>query len=1521
MTHPTLAGPTLAEPTLRRMAWLCTLGAALVCACAAPVHDLVHINTAAPGRDATHAVVIVNAEDPSLQVWRLVSRARVGDVSGTQTLPDQAPSRALGFPITYAVVANGRTGTLEVDLDALGRDGTVVGRARGSVELQEERGVDLPLVLGVPCDADVACSDGVFCNGEEACLDGVCRRGTPPCQAVQGSCAQVQCQEAMDACITAVRHELCATPGGPQRYCDVVLGCVVGTPCQDAAACSNGIQCDGQERCLAGRCVPGDPPMEDDTNPCTLDGCVEGEGVVHVPAPNGNTCEGGICVDGACQGSLCGDGILDTTRGEQCDRGGSNSNTEPDRCRLDCRQPRCGDGTTDSGEGCDLGALNADTAACLTDCTPNQCGDGLVLAGVEPCDDGNLDNQDDCLNTCRRAICGDGIRNVRVEECDDGNQDDDDGCRAFCVPNVCGDGVLNALAEACDDSNTQSGDGCQGDCLRAEVCGDGLLDPQEDCEDANDNPLDGCDRCRTTVWSVETVSSGLPRPGPAALADLYRPQHLAVASDGTLLVAEGRGLVLAQDAATHRMETVVRVSYGAAAGTGPALFLRGSSVDALVPVPGTPGAFLAAVSSATQDYGAAVYRVEGGVGRVVAGGSVLSASNPLLRRFQGVGGLALLPDGQLVLAEVVRESFEPYVESSCVHVLSATEVLGVDPSGAPVAPTACGGFPALRGAAADANGCLYLSDATHQVTRVPLGTCALPAGVVAGTAGVSGRTGDGGPAQLALLNNPRGLAVRPDGALLVADTGNHVVRVVLPDGTIRTLAGAAAGGWNGRGPAAASALMLWSPTSVALDAQGNTCVADVNNHRVVRVDAAEQATTVSGRGFPLGGEDPADLRRDRVSLVAVNAAGDVFAASEGRLVRHGVDGSVALWAGARGEQPDPPPADGQPALGLPLSMGTLRMDAQGRILFSDGPRIRRINADGRLHTVATVTAPGLVDGTMVPGDARGFVPTAEGTFTGVSGWVWRVDAAGTQTQLPGTHRVSTSCGEYDCYTYVEPFHSWVVERMGVSFASGDSAAGAWALRSLAADGSGTLLSAPWGGMSVDGPLSNATMAPYSAVSPGNVPNTWLMTQAGSVRVLDLSAQDPGQWDVRTLVQTPANGLPNAQTCLAQACRTAPFGYAAQDGQGRVVFVDTATGFGVQRWAPEGSLQRLSGPGTTELPEDGPLDGASLSCQQLERLQDGALLCRTGQALRRVDLAGGQVRTVLGRYGYGLGLALPLRPSAPPVRLEQMGVADLDSLVLHPTAPVAYVLFGNGRLGMLEGLDLGTEEWTLRALSDSATRTQLTGPLASVNFADGVSLALDDTGQVLLVTDTHAHRVRRVDLANPTGNDAVKVVAGTGTAGLSGEGGPAASAKLSSPSSCLFYPDGSFLVADTDNHQVRHVGLDGVIRRVLGIGAPLEGEDGPVVRQVPIREPTQLALDDQGNLFVASSDRIRVVSGGRAGSGQEVMRTILRRDTQPVFPGAALACLDMVTQGEDLWVSSACTNLLLRVTRSRSSPPP
>lgn len=146
--------------------------------------------------------------------------------------------------------------------------------------------------------------------------------------------------------------------------------------------------------------------------------------------------------------------------------------------------------------------------------------------------------------------------------------------------------------------------------------------------------------------------------------------------------------------------------------------------------------------------------------------------------------------------------------------------------------------------------------------------------------------------------------------------------------------------------------------------------------------------------------------------------------------------------------------------------------------------------------------------------------------------------------------------------------------------------------------------------------------------------------------------------------------------------------------------------------------------------------------------------------------------------------------------------------------------------------------------------------AADNPEPGGAIAMDGQGR-LYIADTENHRVRRVDLALGT----VETVAGNGSAGDGGDGGPATEAGLRNPRDLEFAPDGRLFIADTENQRIRVVDLTtGIIDTVAGSGVASYAGDGGPARQAALHRPWGIAFDSAGDLFIADTfnNRIRRV---------------------------------------------------------------
>lgn len=323
--------------------------------------------------------------------------------------------------------------------------------------------------------------------------------------------------------------------------------------------------------------------------------------------------------------------------------------------------------------------------------------------------------------------------------------------------------------------------------------------------------------------------------------------------------------------------------------------------------------------------------------------------------------------------------------------------------------------------AVDANGVIYAPDLDRSVIeRFMPGN---PDGTI--VAGGGTYRGDGLLATSAILRNPQGVAVGPDGSFYIADQAHSIVRRVNPEGVISTFAGSggaytedhegmpateaaigfpddvavnAAGNivliadhLNGRvwkveggivtrfagggfpadgvgdgGPARSAAIDPWG---VSFDAQGNAYIADRSRNRIRKVSPDGTITTVAGSG-PADGEGgytgdggPATSALLRQPLKAVVAPNGILYISDAGngVIRRVVGGTISTWAGH--------PNDGETliddvlATEASLDPQRIAVDAQGNLFIADNAfhRVRRVDAATQIITTVAGSSTWYLD--------------------------------------------------------------------------------------------------------------------------------------------------------------------------------------------------------------------------------------------------------------------------------------------------------------------------------------------------------------------------------------------------------------------------------------------------------------------------------------------------------------------------------------------------------------------------------
>jgi serine/threonine protein kinase/sugar lactone lactonase YvrE len=274
-------------------------------------------------------------------------------------------------------------------------------------------------------------------------------------------------------------------------------------------------------------------------------------------------------------------------------------------------------------------------------------------------------------------------------------------------------------------------------------------------------------------------------------------------------------------------------------------------------------------------------------------------------------------------------------------------------------------FSTPTGVAVDKTGNVYVADnANNRIRKIA------PDGSVTTLAGSGDKGLVDGRGTAAQFNAPTGLAIDSAGTLYVADTFNHRIRKIAPDGTVTTLAGSGEQGLGGGGFADGppGAAKFREPTGIAVDAAGNLYVADKGNNRIRKITPAGDVSTLAGSGAPdaAGGgfaDGPsASARFNAPGAVAVDAAGNVYVADtfNQRIRTISPAGYVTTLAGSSAQGA----ADGMGTAASFRNPGGIAVDAAGNVYVADtsNQRIRVIAPSGAVTTFAGSGKEGFADG-------------------------------------------------------------------------------------------------------------------------------------------------------------------------------------------------------------------------------------------------------------------------------------------------------------------------------------------------------------------------------------------------------------------------------------------------------------------------------------------------------------------------------------------------------------------------------
>jgi sugar lactone lactonase YvrE len=636
------------------------------------------------------------------------------------------------------------------------------------------------------------------------------------------------------------------------------------------------------------------------------------------------------------------------------------------------------------------------------------------------------------------------------------------------------------------------------------------------------------------------------------------------------------------------------------------------------------------------------------------------------------------------------------------------------------------------------------------------------AGVLARVAGTgsSGYRGDGNAAVSAELQQPCGVAVDAAGNLYIADKGNDVIRKVATTGVITTVAGDPLATVLGDGGPALRA-SLSAPYWVALDTGGALYIADSGHERIRKVGTDGIITTVAGDGTYGYSGDGGPATSAQLAFpqgVALDGAGRLYIADDlNHVVRKVFHGIITTVAG---NGTDGYSGDGGPATSAQIGDPYgVAVDAAGNLYIAGlgGQAVRKVSPDGTISTVAGNGAMGY------SGDGG---PATSAKLAAPYGVV--ADAAG------------------DLY---------IADHLNN------------VIRKVSPDGTITTAAGtgPHGYSGDGGPATNALL---------NQPGGVAVDAAGNFYVADLGHNAIRKVWANGVITTVAgtgepgdsgDGGPATSALLNQ-----PQG-VARDAAGNLFIADNGN-YRVRKVNPNGVISTVAGNGTQGYSGDsGPATSAQLVGPRSVALDaagnlyivdyrgcpESGGLC--GVSVIRKVLTNGTITTVAGNGTQGYSGDGGRATSA---QLNAFGDVAVDA------AGNLYIAdAGNGRV---------------RKIAVNGTITTVAGngagscsPSTAIGLVTPVGVVVGAAGN-LYVGDGGSNLIRQVA---PDGT--ITTVAGTCTAGYSGDGGPAASAQLNSPGSLARDGTGNLYVADAGNNVIRLLAPQGT-RALLSVAVTHSG---------------------------------------------------------------------------------------------------
>ncbi len=770
----------------------------------------------------------------------------------------------------------------------------------------------------------------------------------------------------------------------------------------------------------------------------------------------------------------------------------------------------------------------------------------------------------------------------------------------------------------------------------------------------------------------------------------------------------------------------------------------------------------------------------------------------------------------------------------------------------------------------------------------------------AGT-GVGGYTGDGGAATSAEVNNPQGVAIAANGDVYIADKGNFVIRKVDGvTGDISTIAGGGTPQTGDGGPATVA--WLNEPQTMAVDSSGNVYIADTKNHRIRKVDwATGDISTIAGTGVPFFGGDGGPATSAQIKgprgIVFDSVGNLIFADSDNKRIRMITPGgTISTIAGNGGSGYS---GDGGPATAASLKKPyAVAVDGADAVyLVDEGAHVvRKFTVGGTIFTAAGTGTSGYSGDGGPAVSAQ--IKNPRGLWVVGNGVVMSSDTFGngtafgnkvkdlqdtqvaTQVTLPqnGTvTSISAYLGSSDeandtrfaIYTDVagEP-DTLIVQTETVR--GPDSTADVWVTLNLppTALTAGTYWLAlafedkdqeyffdSEGGETrhrVNDAVNLGYLATWGTSSTSNNRKVSIyasyytsLTQTNEIYVADTENHRVRKFTdfgtINTIVGTGVFGYTGDGGPAIGAQINKPEGLVL-NAAGDIFIGDTNNSVIRKVAAATGNIATYGGTGTVGYSGDG---GAATSATMYEprgvsvNASGDLYLADSGNHLiRKITAATGVITLVAGTprdNGIGDGLVA-------------------TSAFVEDPVDVAVDSSGNlyiacSKIGRVRKVDAATS--IISTIIGSGFELEPGSPWDDVMILEASSVAVDGAGNVFVADrGKNNSRIVKYDVAATT----YATVAGTGTDGYSGDGGPAIWADLWRPRGVDVDSAGNIYIADTDNHRIRKVDAGtGVIDTVAGDGGATYDGDGGLAIFAGVEKPQAVAAGNNGKFYIVSMD--------------------------------------------------------------------